>query len=1416
VVGASGTVRYAPAGTTAAAAVLEYAQEHFFRPRRFVDAFAAAAGADYGTEVEYDRHDLLPVQTTDAAGNRITAGERNSADERTGLALDYRVLAPTLVSDANRNRVAVAYDALGRVTATAVMGKPEDDTGDRITGLTLDPTAAQLRAFWADPLQPAPSAGVAGASAAELLGSATTRLLYDQHAVADSPDAEHPWPSSLATLTRELHVATPGATTGRLLIAFGYSDGFGHEVQRRVMAEPEPAAGGAPAAARWACTGWVVLDNKGRAVRTYEPFFTATHRFEAAVAGVSVVTHYDPLGRPVAALHPDHSYEKLLIDAWQRWSWDRNDTVVLDPAQPLAELTADPDVGQWIARLPAADYSPSWYAARIGGALGPAQRRAARITRLHARTPSRACLDPLGRTVLTVATNRAAAPGGGVPVTTAHRVHLVLDIRGRTLAVADCLDGAPDRLDDTRDRDIVRYAYDLSGARILVASMEAGARRVLADPQGAPCEVWESMDAPATDRRFSTQYDRLRRPVVVRLSGGPPGTAGPAGTAAIERVTYGEGAPQAALSNLRAQPWQVRDQAGLLTQAFDVQGNPSFVQRRFAAGYRGVVDWSGADALEPEAWTTRTTFDALGRPLLELLADGSTVRRAYDASGLLASVTVWSPGDAAGTASLSALRYNARGQRIAAIHGNGVTTTYTYEPDTFRLAGIITRRGPGFNDAGQAGDLRREVQNIGYVYDPMGNVTHIQDDAQPRVFMLDTAVDASARYTYDALYRLVGAEGREHLGLAAGGGLRRPVPQSATDAPRADPPDRNALGRYRERYTYDTAGNLARVVHRGMAPRVPGWTRDLSYDERSQLQPDRADLHSNRLSASVVGSGQPEAYRYDERGSMTGLPPLQLLRWDERDQLAATSLQSRRSGVPETTHYAYDQFRERARKVTDGEAAEGVTPARISERLYLGALEIYRTFDANGQPALVRTTVHLMDGTRRVALVELRISGADASDARLVRYQYANHLGSAMVELDAAAMPVSYEEYYPYGGTALLIRRNGVLPKRYRYSARERDEESGLGYHGARYYAPWLGRWTAADPLGVAVAPNCYDAFRGNPVRLVDPDGRAPLPHNFVEFADTVEAGLQRMAQLGMDKGVEYGLAQDPTTGQLMILQGGSKSVDFGKPGELIPLGHSHTGLDDTSSPSTDDLNLLSERNVAEHWIFGREDGWARLSWNKAVRAFELIRNVGGRSVRSIVAQNPTWNPADESPIGRASRWVTVPVEDLGPATTGPAAAGAGSGGRGTGPEPPVRGAEPPGAVRSGGAGGEPTGRGSAWEPPASLRTRTATFADVATPAVAKALLVAGLAYAIYDTATKTARTTQEKGPLMGTAQAGKTAAKHATAMLWFAVGATVALTIASGGAASPLAAAAIGTAIAAGGTMITQDAIDEATPDLL
>ena len=92
-----------------------------------------------------------------------------------------------------------------------------------------------------------------------------------------------------------------------------------------------------------------------------------------------------------------------------------------------------------------------------------------------------------------------------------------------------------------------------------------------------------------------------------------------------------------------------------------------------------------------------------------------------------------------------------------------------------------------------------------------------------------------------------------------------------------------------------------------------------------------------------------------------------------------------------------------------------------------------------------------------------------ARPPNLIRYQFGNHIGSACLELDDQAQVISYEEYYPYGSTSYQAVSQTISPasKRYRYTRKERDEESGLNYHGARIYAPWLGRWIARDPAGI-------------------------------------------------------------------------------------------------------------------------------------------------------------------------------------------------------------------------------------------------------------------------------------------------------------------------------------------------------------
>jgi RHS repeat-associated protein len=109
-----------------------------------------------------------------------------------------------------------------------------------------------------------------------------------------------------------------------------------------------------------------------------------------------------------------------------------------------------------------------------------------------------------------------------------------------------------------------------------------------------------------------------------------------------------------------------------------------------------------------------------------------------------------------------------------------------------------------------------------------------------------------------------------------------------------------------------------------------------------------------------------------------------------------------------------------------------------------------------------------------------------------IRFQYDNHLGSANLELDTNAAIISYEEYHPFGTTSYRSGRTQteVSLKRYKYVGKERDEETGLYYYGARYYAGWIARFVSVDPLQHKYPHYTPYQYAGNkPISYIDLDG---------------------------------------------------------------------------------------------------------------------------------------------------------------------------------------------------------------------------------------------------------------------------------------------------------------------------------------
>ncbi len=249
-------------------------------------------------------------------------------------------------------------------------------------------------------------------------------------------------------------------------------------------------------------------------------------------------------------------------------------------------------------------------------------------------------------------------------------------------------------------------------------------------------------------------------------------------------------------------------------------------------------------------------------------------------------------------------------------------------------------------------------------------------------------VTPTAQYTYDPLYRLTQATGREHVGQS--GSIVRPTDVDTwlvNNLP--EPNDAQAMRSYTESYAYDGVGNILSVTHQADNN---CWTRRYQYAG-----------NSNRLSATTDDNDQfTLGYTHDAAGNMTVMPHLPAIDWDHANRMTHAN-----RGGGGDVYFTYDASGQRVRKVVLDQNGN-----LQSERIYLGAWETYREYSA-GNLSLERESLHALDEQRRVALIETKTfdGGVVVAPEPLPRYQLDNHLGSACLELDDQASIVSYEEY---------------------------------------------------------------------------------------------------------------------------------------------------------------------------------------------------------------------------------------------------------------------------------------------------------------------------------------------------------------------------------------------------------------------
>jgi len=254
------------------------------------------------------------------------------------------------------------------------------------------------------------------------------------------------------------------------------------------------------------------------------------------------------------------------------------------------------------------------------------------------------------------------------------------------------------------------------------------------------------------------------------------------------------------------------------------------------------------------------------------------------------------------------------------------------------------------------------------------------------------------------------------------------------------------------------------------------WGNSYGYDAWGNLlQKTITKCGAEHMSVTADGHNWLHAsgtdYQYDAAGNMT---------YDATASLSYTFDQENRLTGAAGYTYTYDSDGNRVRKSNSstGTLYWYMTPGIVGESDLSGNLTDEYVF-FNGERVARKST-----------------NG--------VFYYFSDRLKTASVITDSQGNIKSESDFYPWGGELQFVSDSN----HYKFTGKERDQETGLDYYGARYYSNGLGRWVSADwsptPIPIPYADfhdpqtlNLYQFVGGNPASKADPDG-----HDWPSWSD--------------------------------------------------------------------------------------------------------------------------------------------------------------------------------------------------------------------------------------------------------------------------------------------------------------------------
>ncbi|MEI9806810.1 MAG: toxin TcdB middle/C-terminal domain-containing protein [Bacteroidota bacterium] len=1157
----------------------------FYLPYSAANGFADPSSSLFTkTDIEYEeQYCMLPISKKYYLDSNTINQESFSIDQQTR---QYKQLV-----DINKNVSQVLFDPLGMVIVSTLFGT---ENGMVKGGMRLYEYGGQAAEYTGR--FTSRSGGlitfedVLNKDNREYyLQGATTYFFYNLLAWKDSQHQVNPQPPGAISLTRENYFREEGlepAFSCQVLIE--YADGFARGIETKQLTSPGIAilidAEGklirgennkvvrGQTDERWIVSGRTVYNNKGKPCEEYLPYFSNTPLYETQTEIVSeklvappAITHYDPLQRIIRVDTPKGFFTKVEFTPWVQKYFDEDDTVLHSP----------------------------FYKENYPKKLSVPEKEALDKAAAFFDTPTINVTDNAGNVFLCIQADIEMRSCGRELTT-----HYTLDILGRIIESVDPRLYCANQSSNNKYYNF-RYRYAMGEEDPLYTdSADAGIQTHFSNIFDNQLLSWSARNYC----QYIT-YDKLQRQKTLQVKKEDPSPiiTPMEGFNLVEVFTYGEEIDDPEKNNLRGRLHQLNNLSGITIMGqYDLQGETTRLSKQVVKEYKTAVNWNGEVKLDEKLDFTYR-FNALKLLLTEQTPDGSITSRIYNESGSLFSLAVMYSGDPNLHPVINNISYDAQMQRTEVSYANGISTQYTYEKTTLRLLSLFSKR-KGPNRVKKPAD-NTTVQNISYTYDPVGNIMSVVDETCKTVFNNNSEVKPLLSYSYDAFYRLTEATGRQHPGITINTYKNNKTDNSFKQSKfslLSPANDGDKLENYKESYAYDDAGNLVKYKHTADSA---SWTREI---------PQLVVMdNSNRL----------KDITYDESGNMRQLDinnPVNLS-FNCCENLVKADIIIRPDELNDADYYVYDAGEQRTRKVCE-RWVQGETVTLIEEKTYLGNFEIkkIRSINSTGTETtkLLRNTLRIMDDSSCVAIMHYWITDdtnreAEKEGKRQLRYQMDNNLGSVSLEMDSEAKLISYEEYFPYGGTAIIAGDSEIEVKRkdYRYSGKECDDSTGLYYYGARYYCPWLGRWLNPDPAGTVDGLNLYAFVNGNPITYTDEDGLSKKKQNKIKLK-------------GIGKGTHKKLnSRFMTIGQKLRLQL--------KPGLLIkpltknPAGHQSDFLNKILA----DLSLLQASKRFGVFYRNIQDAQDELVSTSSVR--EFVKGVLDKKGGALTsAEKSTFNEA--------------------------------------------------------------------------------------------------------------------------------------------------------------------------------------------